>query len=213
MEQHMKKALYYTDVVQRWLQGLEADDDIAPEDNASQGGCTNCTQSSTKREKLRERILRAELEEMIAKEENALEEQMLKLKKEKRKMNIKYEKEEIRRLEQKLKKEQSQVHHSTANYVNKNVASQPLYSPQYILSLPNNEPDVFDGTVTSYKPFILAFESTIEKVCNDYKDRYYYLQRYTSGYPHKLVKSFYLRISLLVNLRPEPCCTNTTVMK
>ena len=100
MEQHMKKALDYAEVVQRWLQGLEADD-IAPEDSASQGGCTNCTQSSTKREKLRERILKAELEEKKAEEENALEEQMLKLKQEKRKINIKYEKEEIRRLEQK----------------------------------------------------------------------------------------------------------------
>ena len=149
----------------------------------------NITQSSTKREKLRERILKAELEEKKAEEENALEEQMLKLKQEKRKINIKYEKEEIRRLKQKLNEEQSRVHHSTANYVNKNVASQPLYSPQCILSLPTNEPNVFDGTVTSYKPFLLAFESTIEKVCNDYKDRYYYLQRYTSGYPHELVKS------------------------
>ena len=36
MERHMKKALDYAEVVQRWLQGLEADDDIAPEDSASQ---------------------------------------------------------------------------------------------------------------------------------------------------------------------------------
>ena len=69
-----------TDVVQRWLQGLEADDDIGPEDSASQSGCTNCTQSTTKREKIRERIVKAELEEKKAEEENDLEEQMLKLK-------------------------------------------------------------------------------------------------------------------------------------
>ena len=79
--------------------------------------------------KFKQLRVKAELEEMKAEEEDALEEQMLKLKKEKRKINIKYEKEEIRRLEQKVNEEQSQVHHSTtANYVNKNDASQPLYS-------------------------------------------------------------------------------------
>ena len=55
--------------------------------------------------------------------------------------------------------------------------------------LPRNEPTTFDGEVTNYKPFILSFDRMIAHGCVNDVDKYYYLQRYTTGHPQELVKS------------------------
>ena len=55
-----------------------------------------------------------------------------------------------------------------------------LVKNQALSQLPNNEPDIFDGTdITKYHSFILSFERTIESKCISDEDRFYYLQRYT----------------------------------
>lgn len=56
--------------------------------------------------------------------------------------------------------------------------------------LPKNEPMVFDGTdLTQFRTFMVAFETIIESKCDSDSDRLYYLEKYTSGNPRKLVRS------------------------
>ena len=72
-----------------------------------------------------------------------------------------------------------------------NELSSILIEQQALAQLPNNEPAVFDRSdITKYRTFIVSFDRVIETLCTNNFDRYYYLQRYTSGRLKKLVLSF-----------------------
>lgn len=63
-------------------------------------------------------------------------------------------------------------------------------SMQVSANLPQHEPEIFDGSdLTEYQSFELTFQQTIEKKCENYDDKYYYLLKYTGGEANTLVKS------------------------
>ena len=61
---------------------------------------------------------------------------------------------------------------------------------QTISQLPSHEPHSFDGSdITEYQSFCLTFHQAIEKKCDSFEDKYYYLLKYTAGEANNLVKS------------------------
>lgn len=60
------------------------------------------------------------------------------------------------------------------------------------MSLPRNEPEIFDGKdCTKFRTFQLAFDQQISSKCTSDADKFYFLQKYTSGHPLELVRSCY----------------------
>ena len=65
--------------------------------------------------------------------------------------------------------------HSSNPFLLQTIFEQQNKNMQRLL-LPQNQPTPFDGEdLTSYQPFILAFERMIEQRCSDESDCYYYL--------------------------------------
>lgn len=64
-----------------------------------------------------------------------------------------------------------------------------LVKQQQHSKLPQREIPVFSGDVLLYRPFIRAFEHTIELKTDNSADRLYFLDQYTSGLPRDLVRS------------------------
>lgn len=71
-----------------------------------------------------------------------------------------------------------------------NKISQRMIRNQEMASLPNREPDSFDGSdLTKFLPFVQSFRRLIESRVENYEDRLYYLNQYTKGKPNDLVRS------------------------
>ena len=73
---------------------------------------------------------------------------------------------------------------------NQNEISQSLARNQEKSALPRKEVQHFDGTdLTKFEGFIQSFKRVVENRCDDDADRLYYLEQYTKGAAHQLVKS------------------------
>lgn len=55
--------------------------------------------------------------------------------------------------------------------------------------LPQRDVPTFSGDPLNYRSFIKEFEQTIEDKITSHQDRLLYLQQFTSGEPHNLVRS------------------------
>ena len=55
--------------------------------------------------------------------------------------------------------------------------------------LPINEPPKFSCDIVEYRWFKIAFKSTIEEKCASFRDKFYYLLKYTEGDANDLIKS------------------------
>lgn len=61
---------------------------------------------------------------------------------------------------------------------------------QEMASLPQREPESFDGTdIMKFLPFLQSFRRLIETRVESFEDRLYYLNQYTSGKPNDIVRS------------------------
>lgn len=65
-----------------------------------------------------------------------------------------------------------------------------LVKQQQAALLPTREIPIFDGDALQYRPFIKAFEQSIECKLDDVQDKLFYLEQYTKGAPNQLVRSF-----------------------
>ena len=204
--------------IENWLATKPTSgDDINPEDSASQVEDSQLSKKSgsslrSHKASLIERKIKLEMKQKKSEEETALEEKsievklqheklLLQLKREKDNLAVKFEKEEIDRISKELSvidrksnlksKKSSKLEQGFGPQTNEPQVStlQSYPFPNALSHLPRHEPDTFDGEITSYKPFTLAFDQTIAQLCHKDVDRYYYLQRYTKGYPLELVKS------------------------
>lgn len=195
-DKHVNNAEQFLYVAEKWLVGGEKSPHLNPEDSVSQAGSHSSrisAMSRIKTESIELELKRQLEEERLVIEEQALdaklhyEKQQLRLKREKLKLDEKYVKE-ITRLEN-GDCERSVSSNRISIGKPKSISHDPLLKLQLAMHLPRNEPPVFDGNITEYKPFLLAFDSIINEACELERDRYYYLLRYTKGYPNDLVKS------------------------
>ena len=70
-----------------------------------------------------------------------------------------------------------------------NEISTMLLKTQEESCLPKCEPETFDGAdLTKYRPFVQAFEATIETKCFDPSKRFFLLEKYTAGLAKQLVR-------------------------
>ena len=87
-------------------------------------------------------------------------------------------------------KNSSNMQHLTVQSVTQDNVLQTILTNQERALLPANEPEKFDGKDCSkYPTFQLTFEQQIASKCTNDKDKFFYLQKYTTGHPHELVKS------------------------
>lgn len=70
-----------------------------------------------------------------------------------------------------------------------NMITEMLVHQQKQTQLPVKDVPVFKGDPLTYGSFIRAFEQAIEQRADDDQDKLYYLQQYTAGEPHELVRS------------------------
>lgn len=64
-----------------------------------------------------------------------------------------------------------------------------LVKQQTMSYLPSRDSPVFKGHPLTYRSFIRAFDHAVDSNTDGYEDKLYYLEQYTSGEPHKLVRS------------------------
>ena len=199
---HISIAQEFSNEIHKWLV-QPAPDDISPGDSASQ---VNYDASVVSNKALLQRQIKAEMKQKLELEKLAIEEKLIEeklnyekkqieLKRERQKLSSKYESEEIELLREiSTRKENS----NTEERKTSGVATAPALpaSPaientalRAVFNLPRNEPEIFDGDITCYQSFTLAFDRLIAEAYASDADKYYYLQRYTKGYPLELVKS------------------------
>lgn len=140
------------------------------------------------------------------------EEELLRLKLRKEVLNQETEENEIKLLEDELKKIEDNFDISIdgdndENYATQNTKikvptdlskilekqneiSSSLLRNQRALSLPNKQLEPFDGSdITKFKGFMLKFERIIESRCINDEDTFLYLEQYTTGRAKRLVQS------------------------
>ena len=193
-DKHLTNANKFLVVAEMWMSDLDVD----PSDSVSQ--TKSNTSSLSKLSKIREEALEAELRTKLEAEKLVLEEKALeaKVEYEKRQLKIRKEKLELegKYMEEKFKRLESISGHSDNSRSavfkakeERGSLSSKILQWQATAHLPRNEPDLFDGKLIEYKSFRLAFDRIIVEACQNDKDKYYYLLRYTKGYPNDLVKS------------------------
>lgn len=207
---------------------INTEEEISPTDSVSQIASTSSSKrsgTSSVRARLLERKIKLECDRKLLAETNELENRNIKakedfdkiqlqLKREKADLAIKYEQEELSKLEQQLDNisdsgrtlRQPVVNRSTISspaVIGRSTISSPavnqqntgelirlLVNNQALARLPQNEPEIFNGDdITKFPSFILAFDRTIVARCPDDSDKFYYLQKYTEGRPRELVAS------------------------
>ena len=188
---HIRNAITFHETVENWL------DDIDPDDSASQiTARSNISRiSPIKNEQIKQKIQhRRQLEELEIEEKNLdakikFEKLQLQLKKEKQQLNAKYKEEELSLLavQETCKGTPSNTLPNALADSDK-VANSCRYMHNIGISKP--EPEIFDGEdITKYKPFKLAFNGMVEQIGVTDRDKYYYLEKYTSKYAKELVRS------------------------
>lgn len=70
-----------------------------------------------------------------------------------------------------------------------NVITELLVKQQKQCQLPTKDIPVFKGDTLQYKPFIRAFEHSIEQKTDNDQDKLYFLEQFTAGEPQELVRS------------------------
>ena len=212
---HVNTINVFCDRVVKWIDEFRGiyDKAVSPDDSVSRSSA--CSSIASMRAKLVGRKIKVETKRKLIQETSLLKENEMKAKiaheelqlsllRETKELKIRYETEEINKLEQVLSGSISPSVTSRLGSTSldlyvpkfKNVLEKQndlalmLAKNQVLSQLPHNEPEIFDGNdITLYQSFVLSFERTIETRCEDSIDRFYYLQKYTRGRPRELVLS------------------------
>ena len=180
--------------------GPKVNNDRASVCGSVQSVHSNASSAQSLRVKLAEQRAKREADELYLREKELLDDKKAKLEKDMAALELQKQKniesnlaKEIEALEKEASSSNSvrdSIASSKKNSSNDQNIIRMLMNAQERSMLPKNEPTIFDGTdLTQFKTFIIAFETLIASRCDKSADKLYYLERYTTGNPKKIVQS------------------------